>query len=265
LADILALIRPNDPPSFNISPKASLAEGIELGDRVSIGEYAVLESGCRIGSETVISAGVYVGRRAGIGKNCLIYPNVTIYEDTQIGDNVIIHAGAVIGSDGFGFVPGNTHKKIPQRGNVVIGDDVELGANTAIDRATIGSTVIGNGTKIDNMVQVGHNVKIGSHCLIAAQCGIGGSTEIGDYVLFGGQVGVADHVKIASFTSFAAKTGIHKNILEKGSYGGAPAIAAKLWMRQSAAAPSVPELKRRVADIEKKLGIDNARKKSSDD
>ncbi|MDR2104811.1 MAG: UDP-3-O-(3-hydroxymyristoyl)glucosamine N-acyltransferase, partial [Deferribacteraceae bacterium] len=216
------------------------------------------------GSGAVISAGVYLGRRVRIGKNCLIYPNVTIYEDSQIGDDVIIHSGVVIGSDGFGFVPGKVHKKIPQRGNVVIGDSVEIGANTAIDRAAVGSTVIGSGTKIDNLVQVGHNVKIGCHCLIAAQCGIGGSTEIGDYVFFGGQAGIADHAKIASFTSFAAKAGVHKNISKKGAYGGAPAVEAKLWMRQTAAAPTLPELKRRVADIEKKLGMHNAGKKSSD-
>ncbi|MDR2400432.1 MAG: UDP-3-O-(3-hydroxymyristoyl)glucosamine N-acyltransferase [Deferribacteraceae bacterium] len=264
LADLLEIIRPMDTPPFAVSPKASLAADIKLGERLSVGDYAVLESGCSIGSETVIYPGVYIGRRVKIGKKCIIYPNVTIYEDTEIGDGVIIHAGTVLGADGFGFVPGKSHRKIPQRGNVIIHDDAELGANSTVDRATIGSTVIGQGTKIDNMVHVGHNVKIGAHCLIAAQCGISGSTEIGDYVIFGGQVGVADHAKIASFTSFAAKTGVHKNILEKGAYGGAPAIEAKLWMRQVTAAPTVPELRRRVANIERRLGIDNAGKKSSD-
>jgi UDP-3-O-[3-hydroxymyristoyl] glucosamine N-acyltransferase len=263
LPDLLDILRPAASPTFIISPKASIAADVFIEERVSIGDFAVIESGCEIGEDSVIYAGAYIGRNVKIGKCCLIYPNVTIYEDTLIGDGVIIHAGSVLGADGFGFIPGKSHRKIPQRGNVIIHEGVELGANCTVDRATIGYTVIGRGTKIDNMVHIAHNVKIGSYCLIAAQCGISGSTEIGDYVIFGGQVGVADHAKIASFTSFAAKAGVHKNILEKGAYGGAPAIDAKLWMRHAAAAPTLPELKRRVANIEKRLGID-AGKKSSD-
>jgi UDP-3-O-[3-hydroxymyristoyl] glucosamine N-acyltransferase len=264
LPDLLNILRPAAAISFTVSPKASVAADVFLDGRVSIGDFAVIESGCEIGDESVICAGVYIGRNVKIGINCLIYPNVTIYEDTEIGDGVIIHSGSVLGADGFGFIPGKSHRKIPQRGNVIIHDGVELGANCTIDRATIGYTVIGRGTKLDNMVHVAHNVKIGSYCLIAAQCGISGSTEIGDYVVFGGQVGVADHIKVPSFTSFAAKSGVHKNLVEKGVYGGAPAIDAKLWMRYTAAAPTLPELRRRVANIEKRLGID-AGKKSSDD
>jgi UDP-3-O-[3-hydroxymyristoyl] glucosamine N-acyltransferase len=264
LAGLLELLRPCDPPTRTVSSRASVALDAELGENVSVGDFAVLESGCKIGSETVIYAGVHVGHRVRIGKGCIIYPNVTIYEDTVIGDGVILHSGVVLGSDGFGFAAGKTHVKIPQRGNVVIADDVEIGANSTVDRATIESTVVGRGTKIDNMVHIAHNVRIGSCCLIAAQCGISGSTEIGDYVLLGGQVGIGDHVKIGSFTSFAAKTGVHKDMPEKGAYGGAPAMPAKVWMRQAAVVPSLPDIKRRVARIEKQLGIDHAGKTSSD-
>jgi UDP-3-O-[3-hydroxymyristoyl] glucosamine N-acyltransferase len=264
LAALIDIMRPARRPSIDISSKATVAIDTELGKNVSIGDFSVVESSCRIGSGTAIYPGVYIGQRVTIGINCLIYPNVSIYEDTVIGNNVIIHSGAVIGADGFGFVPGRSHTKIPQKGKVIIHDNVEIGANSTVDRATIETTEIGEGTKIDNLVHIGHNVKVGRYCLIAAQCGISGTTELGDYVIFGGQIGVSDHIKIAPFTSFAAKTGIHKNITEKGTYGGSPVLPSTVWMRQVAILANLPELKKRLINLEKKLGVDNAGKTSSD-
>ncbi|HYA31295.1 MAG TPA: UDP-3-O-(3-hydroxymyristoyl)glucosamine N-acyltransferase, partial [Thermodesulfovibrionales bacterium] len=197
--------------------------------------------------------GVFVGRDTIVGTHCLIYPNVTIREKVTLGNRVIVHAGSVIGSDGFGYVleDGKYHK-IPQVGSVVIGDDVEIGACVSIDRATTGSTVIGSGTKIDNLVQIAHNVRIGENTVIAGQVGIAGSTEIGDFAVLGGQVGVSDHARIDSGAMVGAQSGVFGH-MPKGVYSGSPAIPHREWLKASALFSRLPEINRRIKELEEKM------------
>ena len=185
-----------------------------------------------IGSDTTIYPNTVIGDRCKIGANCIIYPNCTIREDTHIKNNVIIQAGVCIGSDGFGFIKHKSkHIKIPQLGNVVIEDDVEIGSNTTIDRGRFSSTVIGKGSKIDNLVMIGHNVKIGNDCLIVSQVGISGSTNLGDRVTLAGQVGTVGHISICSDTTVLGKGGVTKNITKPGIYAGMPIKPAKVWRK----------------------------------
>ena len=184
-----------------------------------------------------------------------LFPNVTIYPRTEIGRRVRIHAGTVIGSDGFGYVlDGGVHRKVPQIGNVIIGDDVEIGANVTIDRGALGSTVIGKGTKIDNLVQIAHNVEIGEHCIVIAQVGISGSTKLGNYVILAGQVGIAGHLKIGNQVTVAAQSGVMHDIPDGEKWLGYPAQPDKQIKRQIIAIQHLPELLKRVAELEKKLG-----------
>jgi len=226
-----------------------------LGARVSIQPHAVIESGAEIGDNTVIGAGSYVGREAIIGASCLIYPNVTIRERTRIGARVIIHSGAVIGADGFGFefVDGR-HKKIPQIGIVQIDDDVEIGANTTVDRARFGRTWIQQGVKIDNLVQIAHNVVIGKNSVIVAQTGISGSTRVGERVTMAGQVGIVGHVEIGDGTIIAAQSGVSKS-LPGGVWFGYPAVPFAEAKKQFAWIHRLGKLFARVKEIEKKLGL----------
>src|SRR6185436_3942061 len=192
------IFRPDrDRPQPGIHPTAVVASDAKLGEGVSIGPWSVIESGAQLGARVVVGAHGYVGPRAEIGDDTSLYPRVTIREECVLGARCILHPGVVVGSDGFGFAfdQGRYHK-VPQVGNVVIGDDVEVGANTTIDRATTHSTRIGDGSKIDNLVQIGHNVVIGKHCIVVAQVGISGSTELADYVTIGGQAGLVGHIKL---------------------------------------------------------------------
>ena len=184
-------------PAPGVHPTAVIAPDAVLGEDVSIGPYCVIESGARLGARAVVMAGGYIGGRAEVGEASFLYPRVVIREECVIGARCILHAGVVIGADGFGFAfdVGRYHK-VPQVGNVVIGDDVEIGANSCVDRATTDSTRIGDGSKLDNLVQIGHNVNIGRHCIVVAQVGIAGSTELEDYVTLGGQAGIAGHLRI---------------------------------------------------------------------
>jgi UDP-3-O-[3-hydroxymyristoyl] glucosamine N-acyltransferase len=232
-----------------IDPKA------KLGARVSIQSYAVIEAGATVGDDTVIGAGSYIGHETAIGASCLIYPNVTIRERTRIGSRVIIHSGAVIGADGFGFeIVEGRQKKIPQLGIVQIDDDVEIGANTTIDRARFGRTWIQDGAKIDNLVQVAHNVIIGKHSVIAAQTGISGSVRIGERVLIGGQAGIIGHIEIGDNTAIGAQSGISKNI-SGGVWWASPAVPLAEAKRQIAWVRRLGKLIERVKAIEKKLGL----------
>lgn len=237
-----------------IHPTAVIAEDAKIGEGVRMGAHCVIESGCSIGDQTTIMAGTYIGRSCSIGSNCLIYPNVTLREDVIVGNRVIIHSGAVIGSDGFGFVrDGEVYKKIPQVGNVVIEDDVEIGANVTIDRATTGTTRIGCGTKIDNLVQIGHNVTIGKNCVIVAQVGIGGTTEVGDGVTLAGQAGVAGHLRIGDNAVVAAQAGVVNDIKPEAIVSGYPAREHREARRIYASLPKLPELLRRVSDLAARL------------
>lgn len=219
------------------SLSAHVAFSAKTGRRVYIGAGAFVGRHSVIGDDTQIYPQVYIGDGVSVGKNCIIYPGVRIYKGCKIGNNCIIHANAVIGSDGFGFAPTSdgTYKKIPQTGIVTIEDDCEIGANTVIDRSTMGTTLIEKGVKLDNLIQVAHNVVIGANTVIAAQCGIAGSTKVGRSCMFGGQVGIAGHLEIADGTMLAAQSGVQGNIKEPGkSFMGTPAIEHMNYIRSYA-------------------------------
>ena len=237
-----------------IHPTAVINPSAQLGQRVSIQPHAIIEAGARIGDDTVIGAGGYIGHETTIGSSCLIYPRVTIRERSRIGSRVIIHSGAVIGADGFGFeMVDGRQQKIQQFGLVQIDDDVEIGANTTIDRARFGRTWIQEGAKIDNLVQVAHNVVIGKNTVIAAQTGIAGSVQIGQRVLVGGQVGIIGHIEIGDNTAIGAQSGISKNI-SGGAWWASPAVPLAEAKQQIAWVRRLGKLFARVKEIEKKLG-----------
>ena len=256
-----------------LSPKPSYPKGIHhsdvvgrgarTGKDVSIMPFAVVEDGAEIGENTVIFPHVYIGKDVKIGSNCLIYPSVVIRERVRIGNNVILHCGAVIGSDGFGYtkLEDGTYYKMPHVGNVIIEDDVEIGANTTIDRAMLSRTVIKKGAKIDNLVQVGHNVIIGENCIVAAQSGIAGSAELKKGSILAGQVGIADHVTVGENTVVLAQSGISKDVPDNKVYWGYPADEVKSAWKTLAELRRLPNLSEKVKNIEilfeelaKKLG-----------
>jgi UDP-3-O-[3-hydroxymyristoyl] glucosamine N-acyltransferase len=238
-----------------IHPSAIVDPHAQVGERVSIQPYSVIEGGARIGDDTVIGAGTYIGHEVEIGAACLIYPRVTIRERTRIGSRVIIHSGAVIGADGFGFeVIDGRQEKIQQLGIVQIDDDVEIGANTTIDRARFGRTWIQQGVKIDNLVQIAHNVVIGKNSVIVAQTGISGSTRVGERVMMGGQVGIVGHIEIGDGAAIGAQSGISKSI-QGGVWFGYPAVPLREAKQQIAWIHRLGKLFARVKEIEKKLGL----------
>ncbi len=213
------------------------SEPPEVGEGCDIDESVRFGRNVRIGKRVTIMAGVYLGDNVSIGDDALIYPNVTLYHDTQIGARCTIHAGTVIGSDGYGFAHTDTgqHVKLYQLGNVIIQDDVEIGANCAIDRAAFGSTVIEKGTKLDNLIQVAHNCRIGAYSLMAAQTGLAGSTTLGRNVVMGGQSGTAGHLRVGDFTTIAAKAGVTKTLEGGKTYAGFPAVEIAVWRKMQAA------------------------------
>jgi UDP-3-O-[3-hydroxymyristoyl] glucosamine N-acyltransferase len=244
------------PHPKGINKSAVISKTAKLGRDVGLGAYVVIEDGVSVGDKTIIYPFSYIGKNTKIGMDCIIYPNVTIREDISVGDRVIIHPGAVVGADGFGYdtKPDGTHVKIPQLGTVVIEDDVEIGACSAIDRARFNKTVIGKGSKIDNLVQIAHNVITGPYCLIAAQTGISGSTELGRNVVLGGQVGVADHVKLGDFFMAAGKAGISKSFPAKTTVlGFFPARPIDKARDLVAYVGLLPKLYERVRALEAKI------------
>ena len=249
---------------YGIHGTAVIGENVSLGERVSIQAHVVIGDNVEIGDDTIVGPLCYIGNDTQVGQGVLIYPNVTIREEISIGDRVIIHSGAVIGSDGFGFAKvSDRHHKIPQIGTVIVEEDVEIGANTTIDRATMtnGATIIKRGTKIDNLVQVAHNVVIGEDCLLAGQVGIAGSVEIADRVTLAGQAGVAGHLKIDANTVVAAKAGVTKDISGNQFVSGFPAVEHTRDLRMMAALSRLPEtlstiqtLQKRIEELEARLG-----------
>ena len=224
------------PMPTGISPKAVVAESARLGSNVALGHFAVIGENVVVGNNVTIFQGVSIEAGSVIGDDCIIYPNVVIYDGMRIGNRCIIHAGVVIGSDGYGFAThGGKHHKIPQIGIVRIEDDVEIGAGTTIDRAALGETVIGEGTKIDNLVQIGHNVKVGKHCLLVSQVGIAGSTELGDYVAVAGQSGFSGHLKIGNRVQVAAKSAVLDDVPDDTKVMGSPAVPFTEFARRHAA------------------------------
>ena len=252
-AKAIAALHPAKTPSGIVHPSAVVADGVEIGRNCEIGPFASVRSGCSIGDNVLIHSGVAIGENVSIGDDCVIFPNVTVYSGCRLGNRTIIHAGCVIGGDGFKFVTGEkgAQIKFPHLGIVRIGDDVEIGANSCIDRATLDETVIGNGVKIDNLVQIGHNCAIGDNTVIAGCTGISGSVIMGKNCVVGGQVGIKDHVKIAAGTVIAAKSGVIGDIEKPGIYCGFPAVPIGEWRKQSAAVSRGPETLKRVSKLEK--------------
>lgn len=236
-------------PSF-IHPTAKIGENVYVGAFAYIGPNVTIGDDCRIHPQ------VYIGDNVKIANDSTLFSGVNIYHDCVIGSHVIIHSGAVIGSDGFGFAPqaNGSYNKISQTGNVIIEDDVEVGANTCIDRATIGSTLIRKGVKLDNLIQIAHNVEIGAHTVIASQTGISGSSKIGENCIIGGQVGIVGHITIARGSQIQAKSGIHRSIDEEGKkWAGAPATTYNNHMRAQVVLQRLPELERKIEQLERKL------------
>jgi len=254
-----SVIRVFGPPASEFVPgvhaTASVASDVVFDpQKVSIGPHAVIEEGVKIGDGTTIHAGVSIGRGVKLGMNCVIHSNAVIKERCVLGDRVILHSSSVIGSDGFGYelVQGR-HQKIDQVGIVQIDDDVEIGSCATIDRARFGRTWIGEGTKIDNLVQIGHNCILGKHCIIVSQTGISGSTRLGDYVTMGGQVGVAGHLEICDQAMFFAKSGVTKSIHQPGAYTGFPARPLMEGRKMLSLPAKIPDLLDRVRELEKKI------------
>ena len=243
------------PMPQGISPLASVAKSAKIGSNTGIAPFAVVGDDVTIGDNVKIFSNVTIEAESVIGDDTIIYPSVSIYYRSRIGKRCIIHSGVVIGGDGYGFATeGGKHHKIPQVGIARIGDDVEIGANSTIDRAALGETVIGDGTKIDNLVMVAHNVKVGKHCLLVSQSGIAGSTELGDYVVMAGQSGTAGHVKIGSGAQIAAKSAVFEDVADNTKVRGVPAVPWREFSRREVWTKRLSELAKRIEELERKLG-----------
>jgi UDP-3-O-[3-hydroxymyristoyl] glucosamine N-acyltransferase len=255
-AKAMALFFPERTYAAGIHPTAVVAASAKVDPTAHIGPHCVVGERVTIGVKSILQAGNFVGADSKLGDEVNLFPNVTLYPHTEIGARVRIHAGTVVGSDGFGYVlDGGVHRKVPQIGSVIIGDDVEIGANVTIDRGALGPTIIGKGSKIDNLVQIAHNVEIGEGSIVVAQVGISGSTKLGKYVVLAGQVGIAGHLKIGSQVTVAAKSGVMHDIPDGGKWLGIPAQPDKQTKRQLIAIQHLPELLRRVAALERQLGV----------
>ncbi|PLX66774.1 MAG: UDP-3-O-(3-hydroxymyristoyl)glucosamine N-acyltransferase [Denitrovibrio sp.] len=251
IAAINALYPPKKKPS-GVHTQSSVADSAVLGENVSIGALACVGENTHVGDGTQILPGAIIGDNVKIGSECIIYANASIYDNCVLGDRVIIHSGSVIGADGFGYYQKmGQNVKIPHVGAVVLANDVEIGANTCIDKGKFSDTIIGEGTKIDNQVQVAHNVVIGKNCILVGQCAIAGSSELGDYVMMGARAGVVDHVKVCSKTMIAGGCGVMSDIEKPGIYGGLPHTTRKGWMREVALIRDLPNIVKRITELEK--------------
>jgi UDP-3-O-[3-hydroxymyristoyl] glucosamine N-acyltransferase len=254
MARILSRWFDERPMPLGISPLALIDHSAHLGRNVAVGPFTTIAANVAIEDDVTLFQNVSVEEGSAIGSGSIIYPNVSIYHHTRIGKRCIIHSGAVIGSDGYGFATeGGRHHKIPQIGVVRIEDDVEIGAGTTIDRAALGETVIGEGTKIDNLVQIGHNVKVGKHCLLVSQAGIAGSTELGDYVVMAGQSGASGHLRIGAGAQISAKSAVFSDVPEKSRVQGIPAVPWRDFSRREIWSRRIPELAKRIEDLESEL------------
>jgi UDP-3-O-[3-hydroxymyristoyl] glucosamine N-acyltransferase len=240
-----------------VHPTAVIAEGASLARDVSVGAHTVVDEGANLAQRTQVGAGVFIGRGVEVGADCVIHPRVTLYPNVRIGDRVIIHSGTVIGADGFGYVfAEGRHQKFPQLGRVLIEEDVEIGANTTIDRGSLGDTIIGQGSKIDNLVQIAHNVRVGRHCVIAAQVGIAGSVHIGDYVMFGGQAGIGDRARIEDQAVVGGQAGVlpGKRVPRGSALWGTPARPMTEYKATYAQIANLPKLARKIEELAQQLG-----------
>jgi len=254
-AKVLPLFFPEPPFPPGVHATAIVSPLAVVDPSAHIGPYCVVRDAVKIGARSVLQGGNFIGARSVIGEDSNLFPNVTVYPTTEIGNRVRVHSGSVLGSDGFGYVlDGGIHRKVPQIGTVIIRDDVEIGANVTIDRGALGPTIIGRGTKIDNLVQIAHNVTIGEHCLVVAQAGIAGSSKLGNYVVLAGQVGIAGHLKIGNHVSVAAQSGVMRSIPDGEKWLWSPAQPDRQAKRQMIALQQLPDLLRRFNELEKKLG-----------
>lgn len=254
LASILNLFDSHDGREPGVSSLAFCSPKSTISDKAHVSAFSIVEEGAQIGDNTHLLGQVYVGKNVKIGQNCIIYPGVKIYHGSEIGDNCILHSNVIIGSDGFGFAPqgDGTFVKIPQIGNVVIEDEVEIGANTVVDRATMGATLIKKGVKLDNLIQVAHNVEIGENTVIAAQAGIAGSTKIGAQCQVGGQVGIVGHLNLADRTLIQAQSGVTKSTRKPGSkLYGSPALEYGNYLKSYSVFKNLPDMASRIKDLEK--------------
>jgi len=254
-AKALKILHPQPLPSPGVHSSACLEEGVQLGKGVSIGAFTFVGRGAEIGDGTILFPQVYIGQGSRIGKDCVLYPQVMVREGVWMGDRVIIHSGTILGSDGFGYAKdqeGRYHK-IPQIGGVLIEDEVEIGANVTIDRATLGQTRVGRGTKIDNLVQIAHNVEIGQDTIIIAQVGIAGSTKVGNRVTLGGQVGIIDHLEIGDHSMVGSQSGVAEDLKPGSIVTGSPAVPHHLFRRIAVSLPRIPEILKRLRNLERRL------------
>jgi UDP-3-O-[3-hydroxymyristoyl] glucosamine N-acyltransferase len=254
LAMLLNLVEQSKPKKTGVSSAAFIATSATVEEGCYVGNFAYIGENARVGKNCQIYPHAYVGDNVTIGDGCILYPHTTVYQGCKVGNGCILHAGSVIGADGFGFAPeGEDYKKIPQLGNVVLEDNVEIGANTTIDRAVMGSTIIHHGVKLDNLIQIAHNVEVGENTVMAAQVGIAGSTKIGSHCMFGGQVGLAGHIHIADHVVFGAQAGVISDIKEAKTVLGAPAIDAKGFMRSSAIFNRLPDMYRTMGQMQREI------------
>lgn len=254
LARLMMMYESSKPKKKGIDPLAFVAHSAKVGEDVYIGAFAYIGENAVIGDDTKIYPHAYVGDNVKIGENATLYQHVSVYAECRVGNNCILHSGCVIGADGFGFAPTeNGYEKIPQIGNVVLEDDVEIGANTCIDRATMGSTIVHKGAKIDNLVQIAHNDEIGSNTVIAAQTGVAGSTKIGEWCMFGGQVGVAGHITVGNKVNVGAQTGVNSHVEGNQTIMGYPAMSYRDFMKTSVLQRKLPDMMKRIDALEKEI------------
>lgn len=254
LAKLMTLYESVKPKKTGISPMASVAASATIGENVYIGPFVSIGEKAIIGNNTVIEANTSVGDNATVGSDCILYNHVTIYHDCKVGNRCILHAGSVVGADGFGFAPGaNGYEKIPQIGIAILEDDVEIGANTCIDRATMGATVIKRGVKLDNMVQVAHNVVIDEHTVMAAQCGVAGSTKIGSWCMVGGQAGISGHIKIGNQVKVGGHSGVTNSVQDGKAVMGYPSFEHTQFARATVIFKKLPEMYREMDALKKEI------------
>lgn len=254
LSRILSLLHTAEAPEPGVHPTAVVEPGAAVDPTAWIGPYAVIGAGSSVAARAAVHAHVVIGRGCSVGEGAVLHPHAVLYPETEIGPGTIVHAGAVLGADGFGYATsGGAHHKVPQVGRVVVEQNVEIGANSAIDRATLGETRIGEGTKIDNLVQVGHNVQVGRHCILCGQAGIAGSTRLGDYVVLAGQAGVSGHIHLGDGAQVAAKSAALTSVEPRTQVAGIPAVELKRWRRQTVLLSRLEEMSRRVRALERRL------------
>jgi len=254
LAMLLNMVEESKKKKSGVASSAFIAASAKVGENCYIGEMAFIGENAQVGDNCRIYPFAYVGDNCKVGNNTILYPHVTIYEDCIVGNNCILHAGSVVGSDGFGFAPeGEDYKKIPQLGNVVLEDDVEIGANTTIDRAVMESTFIRKGVKLDNLIQIAHNCEIGEHTVMAAQVGIAGSTKVGRHCMFGGQVGLSGHIHIGDHVSLGAQSGVMGSIKDNQTMIGSPVLPINTYMRSNIVIRHLPEMYRDMDTMKKEI------------